>query len=740
MYLLPVWFTVGLLGQTALPPPVTSSPQTADPGVSSPSVPGAAAGDPATPAHRGQILIQSHGEPPAATADLPQAAASPSAARQPQEGAKADVSDAERGAITVTSYDLDARVHRLQGGLEVRARLTLRNDGAVPLRQLPLQISSSLHWESATLLDGARRTPLALAQHRLDTDADHTGAATEALLALPTPLAPGALLSVDLFYSGRVTESGDRLARLGAGAQQQQDTDWDGISRGWTGLRGFGNVLWYPVASPQLFLSEGNTLFTAIGRMRRREEDATVRLRLSVEYEGEPPAAAYFCGRRSALKAAADDPEVPIASSTGIATAEFPAESLGFRLPSLFIVQEPELLLGGTDAGTTEGEAGGPAESLPVGTSSSNPEASSSNPQVDPAPAPAPIPAPAPAPIPAPIPAEAPVLHPRPPRSPAPTGDPSQPIVALASPDPGAAAGLGAAADGAAVLLRQWLGARPLSALTVLDHTGQPFQDGPLLVAPAATLQASPERPAMVYSLTHAWVQTGQPWMDEGLAQFFALLAVEREAGRTATLNQLNGLLQPVALAEPDLTSAADVKPGQPIITATDEIFYRRKAAAVWWMLHDLAGNTPLQKALTAWRTQPESAGDPQVQALAFEHLLEKLSGRDLAWFFADWVLRDRGLPDLSLVDVATSQTPAGPGHSTGFLVAVTVRNSGGAVADVPLVVQSGQFTNTQRIRVPGFSQTTERVLVQTAPTAVIVNDGSTPELTASTHTRTLQP
>ena len=33
------------------------------------------------------------------------------------------------------------------------------------------------------------------------------------------------------------------------------------------------------------------------------------RLRITVAYAGEPPAAAYFCGRRAALKPLADDPE-----------------------------------------------------------------------------------------------------------------------------------------------------------------------------------------------------------------------------------------------------------------------------------------------------------------------------------------------------------------------------------------------------------------------------------------------
>ncbi len=687
----PALLAGGLLAQVPVPaPPPAPAP---DP---------ASQTDEATP-HKGQIIIQSHGEPPSPAATSAQNSAAQTDAKVPAEDAKADVSDTEREALTITGYDLDTRLNLERSGLSTRARLTVRNDGQAPLRQIALQVSSSLRWESATLLDGDRRLPLTLAQHHVDTDADHTGAATEAVLALPEPLAPGASVSLDLFYTGTVAQDSGRLARVGASSSQGRQADWDGVSPGWTGLRGFGDVLWYPVSSPQLFLSEGNTLFTAIGRMRAREQAAVVRLRLSVEYMGEPPVAAYFSGRRADLKATADDPSAPTATGSGIATAEFAPEPLGFRLPSLFLIGQPEVLLGG---GAVPDAAGEPA---PGGSSSSNPEA-------------------APA---APAGAQPKIM---------PNAGTSEPILALVSADPGTAAGLGAAADHAGSLIAEWLGPRPLSVVTLLDHPGQPFQDGPFLVAPAATLETSPEAPALVYSLTHGWVQTGQPWIDEGLAQFFTLLWIERETGRGAALNQLGELMQPVSLAEPEFTSPTDTKPGQPLISATDELFYRRKAAAVWWMLRDLAGEKALRSTLAAWRTQPVSQSSAEAQAIAFQHLLERQSGKDLGWFFNDWVLRDRGLPDLSIANLETSQTPAGPGHNTGYLVAVTVRNEGAATAEVPLIVRSGQFSATQRVRVPGFGQTTQRVLVESAPTEVQVNDGGVPELRSVIHTRQLVP
>jgi hypothetical protein len=83
---------------------------------------------------------------------------------------------------------------------------------------------------------------------------------------------------------------------------------------------------------------------------------------------------------------------------------------------------------------------------------------------------------------------------------------------------------------------------------------------------------------------------------------------------------------------------------------------------------------------------------------------------------------------------------PAGESHASGWLVSVTVRNDGGAAADVPVVIRSGTFSTTRRMRIAGFDTSTERVLVESAPSEVVVNDGSTPEVSSSTHTQKIAP
>jgi hypothetical protein len=648
-YILSAAFALGNLGAVAqsTTPSAPASPATTQ--------------EPAAP--KGTVLFERHDDPegaPDAVAKQPAATSSPEA-----EPKGAAFSDEERSAITITAYDLDTRLTPATSQVSTRARLTVRNSSANPLNRIALQISSTLVWQSATLLD-ASHTKLPLRQRLLDTDTDHTGKANELLLSLPQPLAAGESLDVDLFYSGTIAASGERLERIRASQPQALASDWDAVTPTSIALRGFGNVLWYPVASPPLFLGDAARLFQAIGQDRLQQQNAKVHLHVAVEFAGEAPTAVYFCGRRVALKAVSDNSDAPVVSNSGIASADFPAEAIGFRPLSLFVVASPETLI----AQLSEKTDTAVAENL----------------------------------------------------------------LAVETTDEASLPRLSESAKDIAPLLQQWFGPHPLSSLTVLDHNGQPFEDGPLLVAPINTLSASSSAGAFTHSLTHAWVQTGQPWIDEGLAQFMSLLYTEQQQGREAALGDLREMLRPVILAEPapEVLAAGNLE--QPLISSSDELYYRRKAAAIWWMLRTLTSDDSLQSALTTMRTQPTSHEPAHDQAVAFERLIEQTSHKDLAWFFNDWVLNDRGFPDLTIVDVTPRQLPAGKGHDSGWVVAVTVRNDGAATAQVPLIIRAGDFSVTRQMRVPGLGSATERFVVEERPTQVLVNDGSMPEIRTSQH------
>jgi hypothetical protein len=236
--------------------------------------------------------------------------------------------DAERQAITFTDFDLDVHLRPADQFIAVRALLTVRNDGKVPLAHIPLQISSSLHWERIRL--GMRDVPFRVAT--LNSDADHTGQLHEATVTPAAPLAPGATERLDVMYSGKIATDAKRLIAIGTPDDVAIHSDWDGIGTEFTGLRGFGNVVWYPASSVPVMLGEGARLFDEMGEHKLRMAGAHFRLQLTDEFpDGHVPTVALINGHPAVLTVTGGSQGIP-----GVATAE--AEStLGFEAPSLFV-------------------------------------------------------------------------------------------------------------------------------------------------------------------------------------------------------------------------------------------------------------------------------------------------------------------------------------------------------------------------------------------------------------------
>jgi hypothetical protein len=269
------------------------------------------------------------------------------AATPQPEGSKSSVTDAERRAVAIAAWDLDLHLSPREQSLEAHARVTVRNDGSTPLLLLPLQLSSTLQFETIGLA-GKR---LVFTSSIVNSDADHTGQLTEAAISLPAPLAPGSDLTLDVNYGGTIPLSAKRLLAIGAPEAQAQASDWDRVSADFTGLRGFGNVVWYPVSSVPALLGDEAKLFTEIGRQKLLDQDATVALRITDEFFNEPPNAVVLNGRFIPL----DKPSsMPTAAFPGIITAALPATRIGFDTPSLFIARRTEISGNGLRILTTD--------------------------------------------------------------------------------------------------------------------------------------------------------------------------------------------------------------------------------------------------------------------------------------------------------------------------------------------------------------------------------------------------
>lgn len=186
----------------------------------------------------------------------------------------------DRNAFTFTSYDLRLRVMPASHVLTGEGTVSLRNDSRTPQKNVSLQISSTLDWKTIRLGD----KELPFVSLRYETDIDHTGAVTEAIVTLPSEVAPQSIVQLQISYTGTITAESTRLTRIGTPEQIALRNDWDAIGPSFTAVRGVGYVCWYPVAMESVSLSEGNRYFDVLGDWKQREAGAE--MRLTVETNG----------------------------------------------------------------------------------------------------------------------------------------------------------------------------------------------------------------------------------------------------------------------------------------------------------------------------------------------------------------------------------------------------------------------------------------------------------------------
>lgn len=316
--------------------------------------------------------------------------------------------------------------------------------------------------------------------------------------------------------------------------------------------------------------------------------------------------------------------------------------------------------------------------------------------------------------------------------------------------------------------------------------------------APAAALAATLVQPVaaawMPPNLEAAWLR-------EGIPTFLQTVWTERSQGRAVALRGLAanaaGLqAQAAPVAEPVSSSSQDAFTTQavPALAAcADPACARDRAAYVFEMLRGMLGDGGLQQAISGWRQrlapsngQGQAADATSLHASAtetkdMEEMLQQVAGkRDLGWFFRSWIDTGHTLPDLSIVTIAprrvernapidylparkavggpigaepvpqvgdptyeAERKPITPGDRIApaigsWLVAVEVQNAGDADAEVPVTVRAGDLMNTLPLRVPAHGRATIRVPFEADPQEVVVNDGSVPELRATTHRRTI--
>ncbi len=545
-------------------------------------------------------------------------------------GLLSSASALDREAFTFTNYDLNVRLEPAQQRLAVRGKVRLRNDSGQPQKNVVLQISSTLSWRAIKAGD----KPLQFVSQVYTSDIDHTGALSEAIVTLAEAIQPKGTVELEIGYEGVIPPDATRLTRIGVPEDAAKHSDWDQISRMFTAVRGIGYVAWYPIATETASLSEGNSLFEAVGRWKAREIGASLRLRLT--------------GVQASTEAA------------------------------------PTVLVNATTCQTITPEAGvgqmvADCTYEPVGLT-----------------------------VPAFVAANYSVLD-----------QPTVRVYYLRPHKAGAEDYAQAAAD-LTPLITEWFGTPRLRAevAELADPGVAPFESGNMLLTPLGSGDRKLTQLTLVHTLTHAAFPSSRAWIYEGLAHFAQALYRERQSGRQSALDYMG--LHRAAFVEAQKQSA-ELKPetaaSRSLINTASEEFYRSKAMYVWWTLRDMVGEPALKRALAAYRA------DQDKEPSYMQHLIEAQTGRDLEWFFDDWVYRDRGLPDFHVESAYPRKTMSGT-----YLVTVTVENFGAAGAEVPVTLRFEGGEVTRRLEVHGKAKGVIRIEIPSAPQEVIVNDGSVPE------------
>jgi hypothetical protein len=619
--------------------------------------------------------------------------------------AAARVSAVERTAVTVTDTSLDFHLNSHTGALEARAEMTVRNGATEPLRQVVLRVSGALQWQGVHLAGGAEALPLE--QHRLPDDLDHTGVATEIAVMLPQPLAPGAEVKLDLFYAGTLAANAQRLLAIGAPAGRAALTDWDTVSDTFTGLRGVGNVLWYPVAEPPALLRDGDAVPKAVERARAENAGSRFRLRLTVEYTGARPEAAYFCGDRQVLKPLMD----PTAEG-GVAVAEWDRPVLGGHTPSLFVAQAaPQEVAGGlvrvvtdrADAARAIGEAAGRIRPMLVewlGASQQRPLD-----VIDLA-----------------IPGAAGFADGSLLVAPLTTG----PAASLAPSLVGPLAASWMPSDVAAPWLRDGLPA--FLQMVWLERTeGRAAALGSLAASRGmfwaeSAPKVSSSADADVPTVTTPLAQCGDPACSRVKAAY-VLEMLRGMLGDSSMQQALSGWRVAVAQS-PQRTPATET-------------------ALLEGLLQQVAGKHDLKWFFGNWIDADKGLPELTIVTVAPRKVernvpINYLPPKQIVGgpIGAEPVPK-AGDPESAPPKTVASGDRIAPTVGS-WLVAVEVQNAGGADAEVPVTVRSGGLTNTLPLLVPAHGRATIRVPFEADPEEVQVNDGSVPEVRTSTHRRSL--
>ena len=227
-------------------------------------------------------------------------------------------------------------------------------------------------------------------------------------------------------------------------------------------------------------------------------------------------------------------------------------------------------------------------------------------------------------------------------------------------------------------------------------------------------------RGPVVHEIAHQWFGNSvterdwdEVWLSEGFATYFTLLFTEHDEGRDAFVDGLRRSRAQILQLEQKL-------PDTPVIhrnlvdmsKVLNNLVYQKGG----WVLHMLRAEVGTEGFWTAIRDYYQRYRDQNASTAELRAIFEQVSGRDLGWFFTQWLTRPgvpavggtwRYLPARKAIEVTVSQTQAaGP-----FRLPV----------DIGITRKPGELPHVERLELTGRT-ITRTFPVDSEPAAVTLD------------------
>ncbi len=249
----------------------------------------------------------------------------------------------------------------------------------------------------------------------------------------------------------------------------------------------------------------------------------------------------------------------------------------------------------------------------------------------------------------------------------------------------------------------------------------QPGMLGTVFVTRRELNQSLPPVRELARRIAYQWWQESMGiqsaddlWLVDGMAYFSAAQYLGSAEGPTAFKEEIDNLA--VLALKFETKSAIRIGLGLGYRTDKYESVVAGKGAWVLNMLRGILGDSKFNQLSQQYFHDYASAGNGGSTA-AFQKLAEKLNGKELGWFFAEWI-DTIGVPSLQADYVVFKTT-------SGFRVSGTVKQDRDLFRmPVEIAVASGDMDETKTVELNGKS-TSFDISSYTMPTKVVLDPNS---------------